>query len=133
MSPRVGLITRLFVAGGVDLAAIAALAVGLTELLGGPNALVALTLAAAYYIGLEGTYGQTAGKRLLALRVQGPDGGVPGYRRAAIRFVLRLVDYPLFCLVALVAMLSSGGEQRLGDMVADTAVRANSRLGRSDG
>jgi uncharacterized RDD family membrane protein YckC len=80
-------------------------------------------LAMAYYIVLEGYWGQTLGKKLLGIKVVQEDtGAVPGVRAAAIRSVLRLVDGLFSYLVAFIAVLASAKNQRLGDMAAHTLV-----------
>ena len=82
-----------------------------------------LVLVFAYYALMEGYLGQTVGKMLLGIKVVREDnGGVPGIQTAAIRTVLRLIDGLFFDLVAFIAVLASGKNQRLGDMVAHTLV-----------
>lgn len=80
-------------------------------------------LAMAYYILMEGYLGQTLGKMLLGIKVVREDNGeVPGLGGAAIRTALRIIDGFFFYLVAFIAVLASGKNQRLGDMVAHTLV-----------
>ena len=89
----------------------------------GVAALGSFVLAFAYYIALEGILGQTVGKMLLGIKVvREGTGEVPGIGAAAIRTVLRIVDGLLFYLVALVTVLASQKNQRLGDMAARTLV-----------
>jgi uncharacterized RDD family membrane protein YckC len=89
----------------------------------GFSALVYFVLVFAYYILMEGYLGQTVGKMLLGIKVVREDNGeVPGVGGAAIRTVLRLIDGLFFYLVALISVLASGKNQRLGDMVAHTLV-----------
>ena len=77
----------------------------------------------AYYIVLEGYWGQTLGKKLLGIKVVREDTGtVPGVRAAAIRSVLRLVDGIFSYLVAFITVLVSAKNQRLGDMAEHTLV-----------
>jgi uncharacterized RDD family membrane protein YckC len=77
----------------------------------------------AYYILMEGYLGQTVGKMLLGIKVvREENGGEPGLREAAIRTVLRIVDGLFFYLVALITVLASARNQRLGDMAAHTLV-----------
>jgi uncharacterized RDD family membrane protein YckC len=76
-----------------------------------------------YYILLEGYLGQTVGKMLLGIKVVREDNGeVPGLGGATIRTLLRLVDGLFSYLVAFIAVLISGKDQRLGDMAAHTLV-----------
>ena len=80
-------------------------------------------IAAAYYVVLEGRFGQTLGKMVTGIRVvDETTGAVPGFGPAAIRTVLRLVDGLVGYLVAFVVVLSSARRQRLGDMAAHTLV-----------
>lgn len=76
-----------------------------------------------YHVLLEGTWGQTLGKRLLGIAVVGADGEPCTYRGAAIRNALRLVDWlPLGYVVGLAAIGLSEDRQRVGDIAADTRV-----------
>jgi uncharacterized RDD family membrane protein YckC len=80
-------------------------------------------VAAAYYIVMEGRFGQTLGKMVTGIRVVDEHtGAAPGFGPATIRTVLRLVDGLIGYLVALVVVLSSQRRQRLGDMAAHTLV-----------
>ena len=80
-------------------------------------------LAMAYYALMEGYRGQTVGKMLLGIRVVREDGGgVPGFKAALIRSLLRVVDGVFGYLVGFVAVLASEKNQRLGDMAARTLV-----------
>ena len=81
-------------------------------------------LAMAYYALMEGYRGQTVGKMLLGIRVVREDGGggVPGFKAALIRSLLRVVDGLLGYLVGFVAVVASEKNQRLGDMAARTLV-----------
>jgi len=67
--------------------------------------------------------GQTPGKRRLGIRVLG-DGGEPvSFRAALVRNIIRLIDEWLtLFLAALVSMVRSKRNQRLGDMAAGTIV-----------
>jgi uncharacterized RDD family membrane protein YckC len=86
-------------------------------------ALVYFVVVFAYYILMEGYLGQTVGKMLLGIKVvQEENGAVPGLREASIRTVLRIVDGLFFYLVALITVLASARNQRLGDMAAHTLV-----------
>lgn len=67
--------------------------------------------------------GRTPGKRLNGLRVV-MDGGEPvGVRASAVRNLVRLLEGPpLFYVPAIVAILATRRNQRLGDLAADTLV-----------
>jgi uncharacterized RDD family membrane protein YckC len=85
--------------------------------------LIYLVLVFAYYMLMEGYLGQTVGKMLLGIKVVREDNGeVPGLGGVAIRTALRIIDGLFFYLVAFIAVLASGKNQRLGDMVAHTLV-----------
>ena len=91
--------------------------------LNGLEFLVYIGLVFAYFFLMEGYLGQTVGKMLLGIKVVREDNGeVPGLGTAAIRTVLRLIDGLFFYLVGFIAILVSGKNQRLGDMVAHTLV-----------
>lgn len=83
-----------------------------------------LIISFAYYALLEGYLGQTLGKMLLGIKVIREDNGeVPGLGAAAVRTVLRVIDVlPFAYLVGFLAVLISGKNQRLGDMLANTLV-----------
>lgn len=74
----------------------------------------------AYFIYLEGSYGQTVGKTLVNVVVVTEDGQPIDYAKAAGRTFLRFVDWILF--VGLISMLLTERHQRPGDMSADTVV-----------
>jgi uncharacterized RDD family membrane protein YckC len=76
-----------------------------------------------YYILMEGYLGQMVGKMVLGIKVVREDNGeVPGVGGATIRTLLRIVDGLFSYLVAFIAVLISGKNQRLGDMAAHTLV-----------
>ena len=80
-------------------------------------------LAMAYYALMEGYCGQTVGKMLFGIRVVREEGGgVPGFKAALLRSLLRIVDGLFGYLVGFVAVLASEKNQRLGDMAARTLV-----------
>jgi uncharacterized RDD family membrane protein YckC len=79
----------------------------------------------AYYVVMEGKWGATLGKLATKLRVVNAQGQAPGFGRAAVRTILRLVEVnPIVAggiPAGLVALLSPT-KQRLGDMLAGTYV-----------
>jgi uncharacterized RDD family membrane protein YckC len=80
-------------------------------------------LIAVYYVLMEGYLGQTVGKMVVGIKVVGEGSGeVPGFKAAAIRTLLRLVDGLASYLVAFVAILFTPERQRLGDMATHTLV-----------
>jgi len=67
--------------------------------------------------------GQNIGKRIMGLKVIKTDGSSPGIGDYLIRWVFRLVDNVLFFGVISVLLISFRGKgQRLGDILAGTAV-----------
>ena len=122
-----------FAAGLIDFAikgAIVAAVVLLAALAGGGAA--ALVVVGAGMLGATVAYdvlfevlagGRTPGKRALGLRVVLSDGGAVGLRASAVRNVLRLVEgLPLSYLPAILAILLTRDNQRLGDLAAGTLV-----------
>lgn len=53
-----------------------------------PIWLATLPIFVAYEVVLVALWGQTVGKRMIGIRVAGPDGAVPGWARATRRFLL---------------------------------------------
>ncbi len=102
------------------------LLVGITAIVSDTLAFLMASLSAvgffAYFIYMEGTYGQTVGKKLLGIVVVKEDGSPCDMRASAIRNVLRLVDGAFGYLVGLVAILLTDDDQRVGDLVGDTVV-----------
>lgn len=73
--------------------------------------------------------GRSPGKRWTGLRVVRIDGAPVGFVTSAVRNLLRLVDFlPGFYGVAMVAVLASNRNQRLGDMAAGTLVVREKRV-----
>lgn len=91
------------------------------DLSGGP-AFLWFLVSFAYYIVLEGQYGQTLGKMAVGIRVVTETGDAITYRASLIRNVLRIVDGLFVYLVGAIFIYLSDTQQRLGDRVADTVV-----------
>lgn len=86
--------------------------------------LLALPLTLLYHPLFE-TFnrGRSPGKMALGLRVVTREGGAIRFRHAIIRGLLALVDFHLtYGLAALVSVLATQHNQRLGDLVAGTLV-----------
>lgn len=85
-----------------------------------------LSICFLYYPVLEGRFGATLGKRIMGLRVVALDLGACGYRRSAIRFLVRLIDanvvIPIFALCGLLSFHMTPLRQRWGDIAAKTLV-----------
>jgi hypothetical protein len=81
----------------------------------------------------QGLSGMTPGKALLGIRTVGEDGGAPGIGRAAVRWVLWIVDAIPYCLfvplLGGIAAFASKGHRRVGDMVAKTFVVGRRDMG----
>jgi uncharacterized RDD family membrane protein YckC len=86
--------------------------------------LLGVPLYFAYFALFEAASGQTPGKMVTGVVVVGEDGSPPDLRATATRALLLVVDwfpYPLF-LVGLAAIYRSDGDQRIGDILAETVV-----------
>ena len=92
--------------------------------LGAVGGVIVFAMFWGYYMVSEVTAnGQTLGKRALGLRVI-KEGGYPiGFADAAIRNLVRIVDFlPFFYGVGLLCMMVNRNWQRLGDLAAGTIV-----------
>ena len=97
--------------------------------LGALGGILVFAIFWGYYIVFEVTAnGQSIGKRVLGLRVI-KEGGYPiGFADAAIRNLVRIVDFlPFFYGVGLICMLVNKNWQRLGDLAAGTLVIKTAR------
>ena len=97
--------------------------------LGALGGVVVFAIFWGYYIAFEvTTNGQTFGKLALGLRVI-KEGGYPiGFADAAIRNLVRIVDFlPFFYAVGLLCMVINRKWQRLGDLAAGTIVIKTAR------
>jgi uncharacterized RDD family membrane protein YckC len=107
-------------AGGAAVLVAAGVLGGDGASLGAPLAGVVVGWALYYYFACESGGGQTAGKKLMRLRVVRLDGRPAEMREIAVRTVLRLVDT---ALVGLIAMLATGERRaRVGDLAAGTMI-----------
>jgi uncharacterized RDD family membrane protein YckC len=91
------------------------------NLVGVPG-LVVLGLGFAYYIILEAIFGATLGKIVFGLKVLREDGSSISWGASAVRNLLRIVDGLFFYLVGFIIAMQSPKRQRLGDLMAKTAV-----------
>ena len=92
---------------------------------------VAVSAFLSYYFLFESLFSRTPGKFLMGIVVRKFDGGKCGWREAAIRTALRVVEVNPLLLGALPAcamILISKHRQRLGDRLADTVVVRTSRM-----
>jgi uncharacterized RDD family membrane protein YckC len=91
------------------------------ELKGAP-AFTGIAVAILYFIIMEALLGATVGKLLLKLRVVKDDGSAIGWRESIARNVLRLIDGLALYLVGFIVVCVTAKRQRIGDIVAGTAV-----------
>ena len=85
----------------------------------------------AYFIALEGRYGRTLGKWITRTRIVTLAGGPPGYARAAVRTIFRLLETNPIIAGGVPAGIVAGVSkyrQRLGDLLAGTYVVKNHDL-----
>lgn len=89
-----------------------------------PVYLVISVLGLAYQLGFEAS-GGTPGKKILGMKIVDENGNPPGFGKALIRNLLRIVDaLPFAYLLGIILMASSDQKQRLGDRAAGTYVVA---------
>ena len=67
-------------------------------------------------------HGQTAGKRLMKLRVVNVDGSSPSLGSLVMRWLLWIADGPTLGFLGIFVMLITRNHQRFGDMAAGTMV-----------
>jgi uncharacterized RDD family membrane protein YckC len=86
--------------------------------------ILSFILLAGYFLVSEAAWnGQTIGKRSVRLRVVGDQGEPITLGQAAIRNLVRIIDFlPLFYAVGVVAMFTNSRSKRLGDFAAGTLV-----------
>ena len=65
------------------------------------------------------------------LRVVTDGGGQVGLRASLIRNIIRLIEFALFYVPALISVLATRNNQRLGDLAAGTLVVRDTKLGPS--
>lgn len=88
-----------------------------------PLCLVFLGVIIGTYVTAEALWCGTPGKLLLGLRVVDATGNRPGWRRALLRTLGRLVDgLPAFNLLGIALILTSPDRRRFGDRIAGTWV-----------
>jgi len=75
-----------------------------------------------YYVVLEAITGKTIGKYIIKTKVVNQNGEIISWLQSFIRNIMRIIDGFAFYIVALIAMLISRKNQRLGDMLAKTYV-----------
>jgi uncharacterized RDD family membrane protein YckC len=94
--------------------------------------LIVLLIGFLYMVVLQGLKGWTPGKLALGIRVVDANGRTgPGIGKAAVRWLLWIVDGFFFYLVAFVTALATENHQRVGDLAAKTYVVGEKDVGRS--
>jgi len=117
-----GLIDIAIVFGVTILILTAVSGIDKTEVVLDPEGILLLAaVALVYRVPSEARTGQTIGKTLMGISVYGPNGGVPGWWRAAARNAFG-VFLPLWP-VDVVLLLRNRRRQRLGDLLTRTSVR----------
>lgn len=100
---------------------------GIDSQLQGTSGLIGLAAwlgaAIGYHTVFEWLTGKTLGKYLVGIRVTNSDGSSLSLWRSVVRNVLRLVDWlPVFYVVGIIAVFSSGRNRRVGDLLGRTVV-----------
>lgn len=98
---------------------------GLGEVVAVVVSLLAVFLVVVGYPAVMETFwnGRTLGKAAMGLRVVTREGAPERFRHAAIRAMLGLIEiYAFLGIPAVVSIVTSGRDQRLGDLVAGTLV-----------
>jgi len=83
---------------------------------------LSLVLWLVYFTYMEGSSGQTLGKRLLRIKVVKENGKPLTYVDAFVRTLLRIVDGMVAYLIGFIVIIASEKKQRVGDMAAGTIV-----------
>jgi uncharacterized RDD family membrane protein YckC len=81
------------------------------------------------FVSLEGGTGRTLGKSMFGIATVDEEGRPPGVGRALVRWLLFIIDLLLLFVPALIAVLTSRGHRRIGDMAARTYVVRADALG----
>jgi len=84
--------------------------------------LVGLLIPVGYYTYLEGTSGQTIGKRIVNIKVVKADGSRCDMSSAFLRSILRIIDSLFIGIVGIIVISTTEKKQRIGDIVANTIV-----------
>ena len=87
--------------------------------------LISAVINFAYFVVLQGAYGQSVGMMAVNIRVLREDGSKISYTDAAIRTILLLIDaipYVIPYLLGAILIWTSDKKQRLGDRAAHTVV-----------
>lgn len=121
----IGIVTGVLVALGIGGASFAISTGNVAEAIAAMFTILIVTtvLWILYFTILEGTSGQSLGKRIMHIRVVREDGAPMDLVTAFIRNLLRIIDYlPTLYIFGIIMILISNERQRLGDMAAKTVV-----------
>jgi len=83
---------------------------------------IAILISLCYYVGMIGISGQTLGKRVMGLRVVGPDGDPPGILRALLRETIGRFCSGIVCMLGYLWVLWDNEQQAWHDKIAGTHV-----------
>jgi uncharacterized RDD family membrane protein YckC len=83
---------------------------------------IGIGIQVAYMAGFTGITGQTLGKKLLGVRVVGPDGGPPGILRALLRETVGRFLSVIVCCLGYFWILWDKEQQAWHDKIAGTHV-----------
>jgi len=121
----IGIVTGVLIALGIGGASFAISTGNVAEAIAAMFTVMIVTtvLWILYFTILEGTSGQSLGKRIMHIRVVREDGAPMDLATAFIRNLLRIIDYlPTLYIFGIIMILISNERQRLGDMAAKTVV-----------
>ena len=93
-----------------------------------------LVALVAYFVVFEALWGRTLGKLITGTIVIDRNGRAPGFAKALVRTVLRLIEVNLLLIGGLpagIALLVTKRHQRLGDLLAGTYVVRKKYLNRA--
>ncbi len=82
---------------------------------------IAAVVNLGYFTYLEGTSGQTLGKKLVNIKVVKEKGKMT-FVDAFVRTLLRIIDGLALYLIGFIVVIASEKKQRIGDMAAGTLV-----------
>jgi len=83
---------------------------------------IVILISVGYYVGMIGLSGQTLGKRIMGLRVVGPDGDSPGILRALLRETIGRFCSAIVCMLGYLWVLWDSEQQAWHDKIAGTHV-----------
>lgn len=76
-----------------------------------------------YHFLMEALFdGQSVGKRIMKIKVARLDGSRPTLGNYLLRWLLSIIDFSFYAVAAIICILTSKNNQRLGDMAAGTTV-----------